>query len=97
VSNSVIVRIRRRRLTGRYGYGASTSYNLLLAERTAGKVRHRFVGGLGSLKEPVKDASEITRFWLTAFFRMKRHGLDERERLHVASEMVRKGARALTA
>jgi hypothetical protein len=60
----------------------------------ADKPRHKLVS-LGSLKEPPHE-SDLIRFWGTAFFRMRRHGLDEHQRRHVASEMVRKGARPPT-
>jgi len=44
----------------------------------------------------IKHESDIMRFWETAFFRMKRNGLDQHQRRHVASEMVRRGARPPT-
>jgi hypothetical protein len=80
---------RKRNLRGN---GASTTYDLVLCEVTAGKRRHRHKFSLGTLKESPHEA-DIIRFWGTAFFRMKLHGLDEHQRRHVASEMVRKGAR----
>lgn len=82
------LRIGRRALWGR-GATTSTTYELVRPGAMAGKCRF----SLGSLKEPVQDESDLVRFWQTALFRMKRHGLDERQRRHVAGEMVRRGAR----
>jgi hypothetical protein len=82
---------RKRSLRGN-GSTASTTYDLLLFEVTADKRRHRRKFSLGTLKESPHEA-DIIRFWGTAFFRMKLYGLDEHQRRHVASEMVRKGAR----
>jgi hypothetical protein len=83
------VRVRKRKLTGGFGATTSTSYELV----RPGEPYHRCVFGLGSLKEPAGHESDLIQFWLTAFFRMRRHGLDEQRRRHVASEMVRRGAR----
>lgn len=91
------VHIQRRKLKGgRHGHGAaaSTSYNLVRHDRLAGKVR--YVVALGSLKEPIGHESDVIRFWQTAIFRMSRHGLDAHQRRHIASEMIRKGARPPT-
>jgi hypothetical protein len=89
------IRARKRSLYSK-GATASTSYELVRREPVADD-RHKRMFSLGSLKEPVRHESDIVRFWLTAFFRMRRHGLDEHQRRHVASEMVRKGARPPTA
>jgi hypothetical protein len=67
------------------------------AERVNGKPRHKFVLGLGSLKEPVEHEHDVIRFWVHAFYRMKRHGLDEHQRHHIANQMARKGAPLPTA
>ena len=87
------VRIRKRKLKGgrhRPGADAATSYVLMRAAASTGKERYLFA--LGSLRDPVRHENDIVRFWLTALFRMRRHGLDEYQRRHIASEMVLKGA-----
>jgi hypothetical protein len=83
------VRVRKRKLTGGFGATTSTSYELV----RPGEPYHKCAFGLGSLKEPAGHESDVMRFWLTAFFRMRRHGLDEQQRRHVASELIRKWAR----
>src|SRR5215470_17471740 len=90
------IRTRKRSLHGK-GATTSTSYELVCAEPTADKPGHKRTFSLGSLKEPIQHESDLLRFWKTAFFRMRRHGLDSHQRGHVASEMVRKGARPPTA
>jgi hypothetical protein len=100
------VRVRKRRLKGgnyrdvyytkrAYAGGptASTSYDLVRAERVNGKPRHRFVLGLGSLKEPRKWDHDLEWFWANAFHNLKTYGLDERQCRHITDEMVRKGDR----
>jgi hypothetical protein len=89
------IRRRKRSLYGK-GATASTSYELVRRESAADE-RHKRMFSLGSLKEPIQHESDLLRFWQTAFFRMRRHGLDAHQRRHVASEMVRKGARPPTA
>jgi hypothetical protein len=83
------VRVRKRKLTGGFGPSTSTSYEVV----RPGEPYHKCVFTLGSLKEPAGHESDIMRFWLTAFFRMRRHGLDAHQRRQVANEMMRKGAR----
>jgi hypothetical protein len=75
------VRVRKRKLTGGFGATTSTSYELV----RPGEPYHKSVFGLGSLKQHVRHESDIAAFWLTAFARMRRHGLDEHQRRHVAA------------
>jgi hypothetical protein len=119
------VRVRRRVLKGgnyrdiyytKRAYAgratASTSYDIVRAERVDGKPRHRFVLGLGSLKEPrIRDPEDdprirdhyyvrevnLPRFWANAFRRMRLYGLDESQRRHIANQMLHKGAPLPTA
>ena len=58
-----------------------------------GKPRHKFVFGLGSLKDerPERGKYSLTDFWINAVGRMKRHGLDESQRRRLADAVVRKG------
>ena len=88
------IRIRKRRL----GPSAtvSTTYELVRPDPTADNPWHRRISSLGSLKEPVQDESDLTQFWHTALFRMRRHGLDMHQCRCAACEMMRKGARAPT-
>jgi hypothetical protein len=64
--------------------------------RVNGKPRHKFVLGLGSLKDYERD-SNVGWFWVKALWRMIRHGLDENQRQRLFAEMVRKGAQLPTA
>jgi hypothetical protein len=75
---------------------SSTSFDLVRATRIDGKPRHKFVLGLGSLKDKMRD-HELAWFWLRALWRMKRHGLDPEQRHALAKEMIRKGATLPTA
>jgi hypothetical protein len=86
------LRVHKRALWGK-GATTSTTYELVRPAATADQSWHKRMFSLGSLKEPVRHEIDIERFWLMAFSRMKRHGLDEHQRRHVASEMVRRGAR----
>lgn len=81
---AIALRISMRKLHG-CGATASTTYSLMR------RAPPQYIGALGSLKEP-HNKSDVLRFWTTAFFRMRRHGLDAQQRRHIASEMVRKGA-----
>jgi hypothetical protein len=83
------IRVRKRRLKD----GASSaSYDLVRAERVGGKPQHKFVLGLGSLKDYDRCDYGVMWFWVKAVHRMKRHELDQNQRDHVAADMVRKGA-----
>jgi hypothetical protein len=101
------IRVRKRKIKGGHAewreYRArngtlattSTSYDLVRAVRVNGKPRHKFVLGLGSLKDYERD-SDVVWFWVRALRRMIRHGLDENQRQRLAAEMARKGARLPT-
>jgi hypothetical protein len=89
------IRIRKRRLCG-LSATASTSYELVRLDPTAANRWRKRICSLGSLKVPVQDENDLIRFWETAVFRMRRHGLDTRPRRRAACEMMRKGAEAPT-
>jgi hypothetical protein len=67
--------------------GLSRSFDLVRAVRINGKPRHRFILGLGSQKEG--DDAHYFYFWIRAFRKLRRHGLDAHR---FADAMVRKGA-----
>jgi hypothetical protein len=87
------IRIRKRRLCS-VGASASTSYELVRPDPTADNPWRKRISSLGSLKEPVQDENDLVRFWQTAVFRMRRHGLDMHQCRRAACEMMRKGAQA---
>jgi hypothetical protein len=70
------------------------SYDLVRAVRINGKPSHKFVLGLGSLRDerPSRGKYSLTDFWIEAIKRMKRYGLDEPERRQIADALIRKGA-----
>jgi hypothetical protein len=63
------------------------------AVRVNGKPRHKFVVGLGSLKEGDNQRRADCFFWIAAFMRLRRHGLDTH---HFADELTRKGVQPPT-
>jgi hypothetical protein len=81
------IRLRKRRLCSASAT-ASTSYELVRLAPTVDKPWHKRISSLGSLKEPVQDENDLIRFWQTALFRMRRHGLDAHQCRHAASEMM---------
>jgi hypothetical protein len=89
------IRVRRRTLTPYWEHSAtaSASYDIVKAVRVGGKPRHRFVLGLGSLKNVERGR---THFWNRAVGSMVRHGLSEEQRRYFLAAMVRKGARLPT-
>ena len=97
---AMFVRVRRRKLKGghyRWRTGdritASASYDVVHAVRIDGKPRHKFLFGLGSLKEGNSD-HEMVLFWDHAISKMKRNKLDEERRRRLMDEMIRKGVPA---
>lgn len=70
---------------------ASMSFDLVRAVRVDGKPRHKFVLGLGSLKDN-RGCSVLAGFWIQAIRKMRRHGLDVQQRHCLANQMARKGA-----
>jgi hypothetical protein len=89
------VRVRRRKLNGcQHHHGriitASSSFDVVRAVRINGKPRHKFLFGLGSLKEPTAVWA-LLWFWSDALRRMNDHGLDQRQRLRLIDALVRKG------
>jgi hypothetical protein len=101
------IRVRKRRLKGGHqdwrAYRARTgtlvtasiSFDLVKAVRFNSKPRHKFVLGLGSQKDRAtgRDAAHML---LLAIGKMKRHGLDERQRCALLAELIRKGVRRPT-
>jgi hypothetical protein len=101
------VRVRKRKLKGghpdwrRYRAArsvltlSSASYDLVKAERVNGMPRHKFILGLGSLKERPRE-NDVIWFWARAFQSMRRHGLTKQQGHHVASALARKGVDRIT-
>jgi hypothetical protein len=98
------IRVRKRKLNGggpdrlpiyRKRALESVSFDLVRAVRVNGKPRHKFVLGLGSLKD--ERERDLMQFWVHAIGRMCRHGLKPAQRRRLADEMIRKGAPLPTA
>jgi hypothetical protein len=89
------IRLHKRRLCTANAT-ASTCYELVRPAPTADKPWQKRIFSLGSLKVPVQDEDDLIRFWQTALFRMRRHGLDTHQCRRAACEMMRKGAQAPT-
>lgn len=92
------VRVRRRKLKGGNGSWsrvrapkASASYDIVKAERVNGKPRHRFVLGLGSLKDKPHN-NDLEWFWIWAFQKMSRYGLTKEQSHRIAIKIANKGA-----
>jgi len=85
----MFIRLRHRRnLKG--VATASASYDVVETVRVDGKPRHRFLLGLGSLKQP-HDEHDLMRFWLHAIARMNRSNLDNKQCRNLMHGLVRKG------
>jgi|SRR6516162_2090521 len=91
----MFIRLRHRRnLKG--VATASASYDVVETVRVDGKPRHRFLLGLGSLKQP-HDEHDLMRFWLHAIARMNRSNLDNKQCRNLMHGLVRKGVPTPTA
>ena len=104
---AMFVRVRRRTLKGghpewreyreRTGsiVKASASYDVVRAVRVNGKPRHKFVCGLGSIKQN-GNPRDHERFWTSALCRMIRAGLSPASRSKIIKLAIAKGAPTLS-
>ena len=95
----MFVRWRRRELKGHpawrwYDPGASLAAVVVESERRDGKVRQRFVGRVGTVRERDLATSarerELLRFWRQARWRLDRMGLSPEQRARVEDQLARR-------